>query len=649
MADINILDKSVYNRIAAGEVVERPSSVVKELVENSIDAGADEIYVNVSCGGKNLIEVFDNGSGMNEENLKKCLLAHATSKIKDTDDLERISTLGFRGEALPSIASVSKMRITTKTEKDEIGLTLTQSGGVRESIEQSPCATGTFVTVTDLFYNTPARRKFLKTDRSEENEISDMISRLMLANPNVAFKYCVDGGVIFQSYGDGEEDALLCVYGTETLNNSFRISRYVNGINIRGYIGNHNFTKPNRTYQTVILNGRYVVNATIQSAIHNAYMPYLMKRRYPFYVLYVNVPEEVVDVNVTPNKSDVRFADSGVVYSALFTTVSNVLDGTDKAVEIIKNLDDTADNVLNSPFVTKQIEIQRAKNELNKHENEFVYKKDVFPDRCLKSPLSAEKCAVSPETIEKFANAGCLSDFDKSLLGITDDDLSEKEKNSDDIFFENKRYIKEQEEKRLKETAEQQKIEIKRELRFVGQTLNSFLIFDDGVDLFIVDQHAAHERLLFNKLDNKRKNGEKSVQELLVPYDISLNPLENDAIFDKIGYLEDLGFDVKLKSDGLEIYAIPADLTDIDISEFISDVTKDGARHRSDVPEVIYNRIATMACKAAVKAGMPLSENEVNALMKLLDNDINLKCPHGRPIAVKITRYEIDKWFKRIV
>ena len=317
MAKINILDKSVYSRIAAGEVVERPFSVVKELVENSIDAGAREISVTITDGGKESIVVTDDGCGMSAEDLPHAFLPHATSKIEKAEDLDAIMTLGFRGEALASVASVAKVTILTCDEKSDIGCTMTAEGGVLGELDYYPASRGTTITVKDLFYNTPARAKFMKSTKAEETDITGMMARLILANPKISFRYVSDGKQIYKTNGEGLEDAIIRIYGYDTITNCFKIEGVKNGISVSGYIGKHYFTKANRTYQTCILNGRYIVNATVQSAIHNAYASYLMKRQYPFYVLTVRVSPDVVDVNAHPNKTDVRFSDNQVIYGTL--------------------------------------------------------------------------------------------------------------------------------------------------------------------------------------------------------------------------------------------------------------------------------------------------------------------------------------------
>ena len=334
MAKINILPAKVYNRIAAGEVVDRPYSVVKELIENALDAGATEIEISIEKGGKQLIRVVDNGCGIGRDDLHSAFLPHATSKIAKAEDLENILTLGFRGEAVASIAAVSKMTITSKTAEGEC-YSLTSNGGELSEITQVAGENGTDVCVEMLFFNTPVRLSFLKSDKAEETEITNFVSRFILNRADVSFTYYVDGKKVLQSFGGGEEEAIVGVYGASILQNCYEIRAEKHGIKIRGYIGNQNFSKPNKSYQSVFLNGRYVVNATVSAAMMGAYKSYLMKRQYPFYVLYIDVPTQIVDVNVHPNKIDVRFADNQMIYGCLYSVVAAVLDGQSKALEYI--------------------------------------------------------------------------------------------------------------------------------------------------------------------------------------------------------------------------------------------------------------------------------------------------------------------------
>ena len=321
---INILPPEVYNRIAAGEVVDRPYSVVKELVENAIDAGATEITVEAEGGGKKLIRVTDNGSGIKKDDLKAAFLPHATSKLKTADDLAAIFTLGFRGEAVASVASVSKTTILSRAKGEE-AYSLTVEGGVFGEIAPAGGAEGTVVTVENLFFNTPARLKFLKSDASEEGDITAIMARFLLSRPEISFTYLVNGKVRYRSFGDGLESALAVVYGAGTLQNCISIRAEKHGMRLWGYIGNRAYNKPNRSYQSLFLNGRYIVNQTVALAVTNAYGSYLMKRQYPFYVLFLEVPPEVVDVNVHPNKADVRFASSSVSRSPPLTAALHAI------------------------------------------------------------------------------------------------------------------------------------------------------------------------------------------------------------------------------------------------------------------------------------------------------------------------------------
>ncbi len=632
MAKINLLDKKVYNQIAAGEVVERPSSVIKELIENSIDAGATSIEVSIVGGGKDVIEVNDNGTGILKEDLKNAVLPHATSKIKDIADLDNITTLGFRGEALASISAVSKFTIASRTVDSEVGYELSVEGGEIGEVTVCPLKQGTYITVTNLFFNTPARQKFLKSERAEETDVTDVISRLMLANSQIAIKYSVDGNVVLQSFGEGLDDALIAVYGTETYKNCFKISNYSNGIKIEGFIGKHNFTKANRSYQTTVLNGRYIQNFTIQSAVHNAYQSYLMKRRYPFYCLMITMPSEVVDVNVTPHKSDVRFIDNSVVYASIYSTVSKVLDGTDSALDIITNFAETSSEQLELPKTSNETE-----NEKTSKNEDFTEKYKDFEDR---------------KYVKEFYNGKptklYLKEQEKRRKEIFENE-EKKTQSAIDVFAENKKYIEELERKKLEETATQTEVQNKLDLKYIGQVLNTYLILEGNGDMYMIDQHAAHERLLYNKILYDFDNKTISVQPLLIPFVLKLNPYDYEKLYAKQSYLNGLGIEVKDVDGDFTVLSIPSELTDMDINAFFEDVLHDDYLNDNHIPEFINEKLMQKACKSAIKAGKSLDNSEVNSLLKLLNNNITLKCPHGRPIAVRITRQEIDKWFKRIV
>ncbi len=617
MSKINVLSSKIFNRISAGEVVDRPYSVVKEVVENSIDSGAKNITVEIQNGGISSIVISDDGSGIEKSQLKKAILPHATSKISTLKDLDDIKSLGFRGEALASIASVSKLKILSKTSDQQLGSFIYVEGGEILEFDDCGAQNGTVVTVNNLFFNTPAREKFLKTARSEESEITSVIIKFILGNPDISFKYIADGEVLYQSFGDGLESAMVNVYGVDVIKNCFYIDVEKNGLFIKGYVGKHHYTKGNRSGQTVFLNGRNVVNQTISAAISNAYSSYLMKHRYPFYVINVQIPTSLVDVNVHPNKLDVRFANNQVVYGSIYSVVSKVLDGSSEALNIIKQeqpkpLVNTSD--FNVDYVTHN-------NNSNKRFNDLV-----------------------------FNDSGATSiDFNV---------IDERNPNpSVDIFAENKAYLEKLEKEKksfqipVEQKVEQISLETKNQLRYVGQVLNTFLVLDDGVDMYLVDQHAAHERILFDKLINLQEKQEIDTQPLLIPYVLNCNNIESEFIINNISSINSLGIELsEFGKNSFKVSSIPLFLSDINLEKFFDSILADLSLLKTiTVSSVLKEKLAQKACKSAIKAGDKLDESQVNVLLNKLNENLGLKCPHGRPIVVKISRVEIDKWFKRIV
>lgn len=630
MSEINLLSSKIYNRIAAGEVVERPFSVVKELVENSIDAGSKNINVEISDGGKSVIRVFDDGSGIEKDQLKKALLPHATSKIATLDDLDDITTLGFRGEALASIASVSKITITSKPENQQSGARISAEGGNIGEIIDDASPDGTEIVVRNLFYNTPAREKFLKTDRGEESDISAIMAKFILGNPNVAFKYVADGKVVLQSFGDGLESAMISVYGSGIIKDCFYIDSEKNGIKIKGYIGKQYFSKPNRSYQSSFMNGRYVVNQTISAAITNAYSSYMMKRQYPFYVLSVELPPETVDVNVHPNKTDVRFSDNRIVYGAIYSVLSKVLDGSGEALNIIIEKNSINTNDITNDYVTH--------NGLN--QSSAI---DKEPKNVKGNERSLPYENYSYNTL-LFCDSGKIDN-----LSVDSDNNAKP----DDIFAENKAYLESLEKKKeeLMNKPVQQVVEIETDLRFVGQVLNTFLVFDDGNDIYFVDQHAAHERILFDKFMDQIKSGTIDVQPLLIPYIENVNQEEYTFLLDNIKAFDALGIEISdFGKNSIKISTLPTCFIDMNVKGFLFDVLSDLRGLKSlSIDDILREKIAQKACKAAIKSGDSISDDEVVIVADAIKKNMGLKCPHGRPVVVKITRTEIDKWFKRIV
>ncbi len=645
MAKINILDKKIYNRIAAGEVVERPYSVIKELIENALDAGATDIEITIEDGGKRFMRVSDNGCGISREDLPKAFLPHATSKISSVEDLDKILTLGFRGEALASIGSVSKATILSKTKEDEMGNIVVCEGGVIGEADVFPTDTGTTVSVENLFFNTPARAKFLKAAKNEETDITNIITRLILSHPDVAFKYTSDGKILLQSFGGGLDEAIIEIYGYNAITDCISIETEKNGIKISGFIGKSYFTKPNRTYQTVILNGRYVVNNTIQSSMHNAYAAYLMKRQYPFYVLKIDMSPETVDVNVHPNKTDVRFIDNQVIYSTLYSVVTKVLDGSAAALEIVK-----PNNYI----------------PIDEGSRPFERQKPITPDEIGNAPhcdrpfVSGFNEAMLEQTIwgryNKNKSAGNEGQTD-GVFDIADTRNDEPQSiggnKIDDIFAENKKYIAEMEAKKAAEEAEktrQEELDFDSDFKVIGQVLATYLILEKENDIYFIDQHAAHERLLYDKFTEEYKNGKVAEQTMLVPYIFRVNESESEFIIGKFPELRKAGFDIsEYEVNEFAVYSVPVTLFDIDLKSFFDDLLSDINFKKETMPEIIHDKIAMKACKAAIKSGKILSDDEIEALLKAMKYNTALRCPHGRPVTVKISRTEIDKWFKRIV
>ncbi len=630
MGRINLLSSKIYNRIAAGEVVERPASAVKELVENSIDAGAKNITVEIENGGITSICVTDNGSGIENSDLKKALLPHATSKISTLKDLDNITSLGFRGEALASIAAVSKIKIVSKPVSQPFGAEIISNGGEIGDVGDCAASEGTVITVNNLFYNTPVRAKFLKSERSEENEVSTTMARFILGHPDISFKYITDGKTALQSYGDGMESSMVCVYGPGIIGDCFKIQTEKNGIQIEGYLGKQYFSKPNRSYQTVFLNGRFVQNQTISSAIGNAYASYLMKRQYPFYVLNINMPADAVDVNVHPNKIDVRFANNQIVYGAVYSVVSKVLDGSSEILNIIRQDENLKAAQSLHKNENNHENINNNANDYVRHISKNDYKFDTLR-------FSDSKIIIGAQSDANFKD-------------------KKDDKNSADIFAENKAYIekleKERKERELKNKISQQiSIEVPKDLKYVGQVLNTYLIFEDGSDIYFVDQHAAHERLLFDMFNNQIEKNSIATQPLIIPYILEVNNKEFSFLTEKNDILNSIGIEIEeFGKNAFKISSLPVYFAQMNIKDFFDDILSQlDTLKQITIKELLLDKLAQAACKAAIKSGDRLFDEDIKTIAEKLKDNPGLKCPHGRPCCIKITRTEIDKWFKRII
>lgn len=698
---INILPPEVYNRIAAGEVVDRPYSVVKELVENAIDAGATEITVEAESGGKKLIRVTDNGCGIHKEDLKAAFLPHATSKLKTADDLAAIFTLGFRGEAVASVASVSKTTILSRVKGEE-AYSLTVEGGVFGEVTPAGGAEGTVVTVRDLFYNTPARLKFLKGDAGEEGDITAMMARFLLSRPEISFTYLVNGKVRYRSFGDGLESALAVVYGASAIQNCISIRAEKHGMRLWGYIGNRAYNKPNRSYQSLFLNGRYIVNQTVATAVTNAYGSYLMKRQYPFYVLFLEVPPEVVDVNVHPNKADVRFADNRVVYGTMYSVISAVLDGSSAALEYIvpaihSTVGENKGSVVApaqapaavSPAKAPVVSVQPATAAPAVQQPAKAVLPEAPAFKAVPKPAEASVSpAAAPKPDAKPAPRMTLEEAKKELSfeippmsGREPVHYSEEPKKNvfevrsplasaypspaapsepsprktsapqpphsaaEDAFEENRRLLLERDRQ-----AKQQKID-PASLVYRGVLFETYLIFERGDVAYFIDQHAAHERLIYEKLKQTCEARTPLSQPMLMPYILNVNAQEFSFLVSQFEALRALGFDIdEFGGTSVKVSSVPLDLFGMDLEAFFREVLSSMESLRAiRLADIVRDKLATMACKAAVKGGERLTEEEAKRLLSDMDGDMGLKCPHGRPAVIQRTKSEFEKLFKRIV
>lgn len=601
MAKINLLSPMIFNRIAAGEVVEKPCSVVKELVENSIDSGASDISVCIERGGLGKIEVTDNGSGIEFDELKNALLAHATSKISKLEDLDNIGTLGFRGEALSSIASVSEIEIISKTPDCEFGGKIKCLFGHMEELTQIASIDGTRISVKNLFHNVPARLKFVRKDKTEENDITNFMARLILANPHISFSYTADGKQIYKHKASDLKTAICDIYGEEIGKDLIEVNQTRGNMTLHGYISRPEIAKANRTYQTLIINGRYVINYMISSAISNVYEDYLMKGKFPLYVLCLDLPVDEVDVNVHPNKLEVKFENSGLIFSLFSDACFHALHETNFTTTPVSPVEEVAtDNYIKFSAPT----VERVTLGVNEG---VSFQNEEKPDENI---TFNSKTSLLSEIILKQVQGE-----DKSLY------------KQDELF-------------RVEEPT-----------RILCTLFDTYILLQKGDDIFLVDQHAAHERLNYDKLKQRLETMTNISQSLVLPVIINVNNQEDNFLQENQKVFEQIGF--KIEEYGkccYRVFEIPFVLAGKDINEYFQDVFKNLNTFVNKPLDFIKDDLCQKACKSSVKAGNKLSNEEIKILIdSLATNKSTLLCPHGRPIIVKLTRTDIEKWFKRIV
>lgn len=636
MAVIHVLDEVTANQIAAGEVVERPVNAVKELVENAVDAGASSIEVEIADGGMTYIRVTDDGCGMTEEDAKLSVIRHATSKISSVDNIYHIASLGFRGEALPSIASVSRATITTRRHEDVEGTALEMTGGEITEVKPAGAPAGTTVEVRDLFYNVPARKKFLKSERTESSRINSMVGKLSLANPDIAFRLINNGRTVIETPGNGRlVDVISALYGTKTAGEMLPVEEEGENIALEGLISKPSLLKSSRQYQTIIINRRVVESAVVSKAVDNAYHSLLPKNGYPLMVLSFQVPPESIDVNVHPQKREIKFSDEQTVFRLVYHGVLGTLTSQS-----------TADTI--------------AREMIHDPGHEVVEEKDFKPGsiRVEDKPLGKPDIGLSEETRPKTSwgepapsyegRQGKTGSYtgEKGTPAFTPD-MEKKELFTDRSVFED--YRKE-EPRREDLKAEPLFEEEKQEDPVIplGQVSDCFILCQHGKDLLIIDQHAAHERVRYDHLAERAEG--IPVQEILIPYLIHVDIGDVDLLADHKGDIERLGITFEQAGpDVIRITGAPEDLSAAEMERVVGDIVK--AYHEKDVPspETMRHRMmAYAACRGAIKRGDPLNIRQMKELIHdLFHTSRPFVCPHGRPTIVKFTPGELGRLFKR--
>ncbi len=691
---INVLDESVANLIAAGEVAEKPASVIKELVENSLDAGAKNITVEIKHGGMSYMRVTDDGCGIAAEDVGIAFLRHATSKIKTAADLSKIGTLGFRGEALCSIAAVSNICLTTKTEFAQGATRVVVEGGVMEDVLSVGAPNGTTIEVRKLFYNTPARMKFLKKDTTEAGYVADVVEKFILANPNVSFKFINNGKQVLFSAGDGNPvTAIFAVYGKDYAKSVIKVSYMGENMSLEGFIGKSNISRPNRAYQSFFVNGRNIKSAIMTKALEEAYKNQLMGGKFPFAVLDLKINTEGVDVNVHPHKTEVKFSDERQVFETVYWGVKNALYEKNNIPQAeIKEKKPFGFNNSNESFESISFEAAAFK-----YESENKDAKEDKPFNAAK-PFGADKSTAkeiktyADEVLKKGAqmreslmdlipsgkNDEIKKDEKQKTENQTDDfKLSDKfeslinnykteDKNisfEGDVLnspsFEQEKAIRqiiekklENEEQKTKENVYNEDIKEDESFKVCGAVFNTYIIVQKGADMLLIDQHAAHERIKFEQIKKDIASGSEAIQQLMVSALVNLSSAEYEFAQRNKEKIEKMGFDFEfLGYPRVMINALPYALCEYNPEDVFVELLGEVMDNKKQVISADYERaLYTVACKAAIKANRRLSAPEMESLVKKVFEMENINtCPHGRPIMISFSKYEIEKQFKRIV
>lgn len=589
MGKIYVLDEATINKIAAGEVIERPASIVKELAENSIDSGATAISIEIQDGGKTYINVSDNGCGILKEDVEHVFFRHATSKIKSSNDIQEIHTLGFRGEAMASIAAVSEVELSTKAEEDTSGSHVIVKGG--KLIENTAIGypTGTSVTVRDLFFNTPARLKFLKSDTSEQGAIVDIAEKLALTNTGISIKLTVNNKVVLHTPGNGDLlSVILCIYGKNIAKAMLPLDHSNEIIRIEGYIGKPEIARGNSTYMTFSINNRYIKNRMMAEAMKQAYKTLLMNNRYPFSIINIDIKSDMIDVNVHPAKQEVKFTDDRAIFNTLYLAVKNCLNNNKL---IFESFEDSS-QVFEAPAP--------------EYSNAFSGTSPVFERKAEYSQISFEREEKTPR-IDSFKKQ-YDHDFDnESTYGLA--------------------------------------------INIIGQLFGTYVLGQQEDTFYLIDQHAAHERVMFEHIKEKYNTKSISMQELMMPIVVELSPAEKVLYTENSLIFQNLGFEIEWFGEStLAIRAIPILMGEPCTGEFFSDMLDSLKELNAGESSPIEKIIISMACKNAIKAGDSITPEETRELIeRLMKTSQPYTCPHGRPTIITMSKYELEKKFKRII
>lgn len=641
MSKIQVLDQVTIDKIAAGEVVERPASVVKELVENAIDAKAAAVTVEVKEGGISFMRIADNGCGIDREDVPGAFLRHSTSKIRNAEDLEHISSLGFRGEALSSIAAVSQVELITKTPEDSFGTRYMISGGKEEGMEDIGAPDGTTFLVRQLFYNVPARRKFLKTAMTEAGHVSDLMTRMALSHPHISFQFINNGQSKLHTSGNGNlRDVIYHIYGREIAANLINVTYEKNGIRITGYIGAPLISRGNRNFETYFINGRYVKSSIIYKAIEDAYKDFTMQHKYPFTVLHIEVVGEDVDVNVHPTKMEVRFHNQQMVYNSIYEAVDQALHEK----ELI-------------PEVT--IDVPKAVPKAQVKPEPVARSKEVIQPEVNKSAKVQPEKASGERDLDYF-----MEQMKKRVMSYHQQNSSAEVKGKSEIFKPQVQVDRVKEAAasyRAKQSPEQMTLfdgklldkEKRANYKIIGQVFDTYWLVEFDNSLYIIDQHAAHERVLYEKTLREMKTREFTSQMISPPVILNLTMQEAQLLRTYMDQFTRIGFEFEeFGQDSYAVRSVPANLFSIAKKELLMEMIDSLSEevHRRQSSELLDEKIASMSCKAAVKGNMRLSAQEVDALIgELLKLDNPYHCPHGRPTIISMSKRELEKKFKRIV